>query len=341
MVNVLLIKLFLYFSYQPFYEVEYMMPHPLESSALGKLTVYNPHVTLAPEEDNGGRIFYVLGEKLMASKHKKSGEGDVPPSPQDLRRRKVETSSGKETGNEESDEIEKVASIRDLKRLQHQSEKVNKKASTPEQIGSISLSSEVSEEDTTTTGDSGAVNQSVKRKFKKVKWEPAQLKGICRSFAQKESNFDVYLTKDRALAVARKATVYDTDDPTRVHAEPPVFKLRATPFKLKGVEDQSVWEIQTLEKVFFLGRSGELDIEYQEIKKYDRTHTNTDDFIFTAENIQDSISKPVKISQDLKAPIILAVLTFVMQIVQTIISAYLPGDDCTTNTGTTWTTLGS
>lgn len=326
------------------------MPNPTEPSALGRLTVYNPHVAFAPtEEESEGRIFYVLGEKLMASKHRKDKGIDIPPSPKgspkSLKQRKAEIVSQKETGEEEGSDDTAKASARDVKKLEKVSleklsAKISRKHLEEEKIGSISVSSTAEEnsEDTTTTADSGGASIPVRRKFKKVQWEDAQLKGICRSFAQKDSSFDVYLTKDRALAAAKKLAVYDTNDPTRVHAEPPVFKVRATPFKLKGIEDQSVWEIQTLEKVFFAGRSGEVFIEYQEIKKYDRSHTKTDDFIFTAQNIQDSINKPVKISQDLKAPIILAILTFIMQIVQTIISAYLPGNDCTSNTGTTITT---
>ncbi len=319
--------------------MEYIMPN--EPSALGRLVVYNPHIALEPSEGSEGRVFYVLGEKLMASKHKREGI-DVPPSPegspQSLKKRRVTISNPKESQNEESEDTAK-ASARDVKKLEKLSleklsAKISRKQPQEEKIGSISVSSTVEDnsDETTTTGDSGTSSLPVRHHFKKVTWEDAQLKGICRSFAQKENNFAVYLTKDRALAAARKATIYDTDDPKRIHAEPPVFKLRATPLKLKGVEDQSVWEIQTLEKVFFLGRSGETFIEYQEIKKYDRTHTNTDNFVFTSASIQDNISVPVKISQDLKAPIVLAVLTFIMQIVQTVISAYLPDSGCSSDT---------
>ena len=317
------------------------MPNSVEqSSPMGRLTVYNPRIALMPDEGTQGRIFYVLGELLMASKHKKNKGIDVPPSadssPKEMRKRTVKIADTKMAQADESEETAQ-ASARDVTKFEKLSAKLSRKNPEAEKIGSISISStaeEESDESTTTTADSGGAGKQARTKFKKVVWEDVQLKGICRSFAQKESNFNVYLTKDRALAAAAKATVYDTNDPTRVHAEPPVFKVRATPFKLKGVEDQSVFEIQTLEKVFFLGRSGEVFIEYQEIKKYDRSHTNTDDFVFTAENIQDSISKPVKISQDLKAPIVLAILTFIMQIVQTIISAYLPDSGCSSDATT-------
>lgn len=313
------------------------MPNPIDApSPLGRLTVYNPRIALMPDEGEEGRIFYVLGELLMASKHKKDKgiDAQLSPeaSPQDLKNRKV-TINDLKTSQDASDETA-IASARDVTKLEKLSAKLSRKQPAEEKIGSISVSSTAEEdsEETSTTVDSGGDSRQVRRKFRKVVWEDAQLKGICRSFAQKESNFNVYLTKDRALAAADKLRVYDTHDTSRVHAEAPVFKVRATPFKLKGFEDQSVFEIQTLEKVFFLGRSGEVFIEYQEIKRYDRSHTNTDDFVFSAANIQDSINMPVKISQDLKAPIILAVLTFIMQIVQTIISAYLPDSGCSSDT---------
>ncbi|MBP9878346.1 MAG: hypothetical protein KBF71_08475, partial [Alphaproteobacteria bacterium] len=85
--------------------------------------------------------------------------------------------------------------------------------------------------------------------------------------------------------------------------------------------------IHHIAKIYFHDQSCRVYADMGQINLADKHHTEANDFLFTVDNIKDNIPPLVKISQDLKMPLILLALTFITQVIQIIISNYLPNND--------------
>ncbi|MBP9694018.1 MAG: hypothetical protein KBE16_04880 [Alphaproteobacteria bacterium] len=132
------------------------------------------------------------------------------------------------------------------------------------------------------------------------------------------------MSKHAAVKEMQKYTVISDkkNDPVQIGA--PIFKVMASETEVGG---QRAYTIHHIAKIYFHDQSCRVYADMGQINLADKHHTEANDFLFTVDNIKDNIPPLVKISQDLKMPLILLALTFITQVIQIIITNYLPNND--------------
>jgi hypothetical protein len=164
----------------------------------------------------------------------------------------------------------------------------------------------------------------IKKQFEHANWNIFQKRVFFQSFAQKPHDFPVFISKHAAIKEMNKYTVQPqkNDDSVRIGA--PIFKVMANETEVGG---QRAYTIHHIAKIYFHDQSCRVYADMGQINTADKHHTEANDFLFTVDNIEDNIPPLVKISQDLKMPLILLILTFITQVIQIIITNYLPNND--------------
>lgn len=194
-----------------------------------------------------------------------------------------------------------------------------KKASSSEDLSSTS---EIDAADTG-IGDcpSEELEQShVQKKHVLVEWTVDQKKILYSSFARKSHDYSVYISSDEAMKRAKELNVYDPDDSSRVFVSCPVFKVVAGPTQMMGKDG---FVIKAIKKIYFQDRAGHVQAGMMDVIYHDKSNVEPNDFVFDATQIRDNIVPPVKISQDLKVPMIIGGITTLLQILQVVTSYYL------------------
>lgn len=176
-------------------------------------------------------------------------------------------------------------------------------------------------------GDTGLGDCSIEeapplspKKHVAVEWTDDQKKILYSSFARKSHDYAVYISPDEALKRAKELNVYDPKDPKKIFVSCPVFKVVAAPTQMMGKEGFS---IKGIKKIYFQDRAGHVQAGMLEIIYHDNSNAEPNDFVFDATQIRDNIVPPVKISQDLKVPMIIGAITTLLQILQVVTSYYL------------------
>jgi hypothetical protein len=176
-------------------------------------------------------------------------------------------------------------------------------------------------------GDTGLGDCSIEeapplspKKHVAVEWTDDQKKILYSSFARKSHDYAVYISPDEALKRAKELNVYDPKDPKRIFVSCPVFKVVAAPTQMMGKDG---FAIKGIKKIYFQDRAGHVQAGMLEIIYHDNSNVEPNDFVFDATQIRDNIVPPVKISQDLKVPMIIGAVTTLLQILQVVTSYYL------------------
>lgn len=164
------------------------------------------------------------------------------------------------------------------------------------------------------------------KRFERADWNIFQKRVFYQSFAQKPHDFLVFLSKEAAIKEMDKYTVSPQHKEETVRIGTPMFKVIASESEVRG---QRSYTIHHIAKIYFHNQSCRVYADMGQINTADKHHTEVHDFLFTAENIKDNIPPPVKISQDLKIPLILLALTFATQVIQILVTHYLPSKDDT------------
>lgn len=159
-----------------------------------------------------------------------------------------------------------------------------------------------------------------RKKHESVIWSDEQKKVFYSSFARKSHDYSVYISPDEAFKRAKELNVYDPNDERKVYVSCPVFKVVAVPTQIMGKEG---FIIKAIKKIYFQDRAGHVQAGMMDVIYHDKSNSEPNDFVFDATQIRDNIVPPVKISQDLKIPMIIGALTTLLQVLQVVISYYL------------------
>lgn len=165
--------------------------------------------------------------------------------------------------------------------------------------------------------------QAIGKKFSSIEWTPNKIEVLLKAFAQKPTDFLVYISRAEAMKYINANNVYVQKGRNAFHVSTPLFRIRATEIELNG---KAAYQITKIDKAYFRGESGLIDAGLGEVATSDRTNTEANDFIFTSDRIQDTIipAIPVTVRQDTKINMILMIGTFIFQIVQWALTRYLP-----------------
>lgn len=166
------------------------------------------------------------------------------------------------------------------------------------------------------------------KKFSSIEWSQDKKAVLLQSFAQKPTDFSVYISRAEAMKYINANNVYVQKGRKAFHVSTPLFRVQATEIDLNG---KAAYQITIIDKVYFRGESGLIDASLGEVATSDRTNTEANDFIFTPDRIQDTIipAIPVTVTQDAKINIALMICTFIFQVVQWALTRYLPTSEAT------------
>lgn len=221
------------------------------------------------------------------------------------------------------------------KRKEKHEARIKERAAAPERLAKSKKSTSVSEPSAFSksstseidAGDTGLGDCSIEeapplspKKHVAVEWTDDQKKILYSSFARKSHDYAVYISPDEALKRAKELNVYDPKDPKRIFVSCPVFKVVAAPTQMMGKDG---FAIKGIKKIYFQDRAGHVQAGMLEIIYHDNSNVEPNDFVFDATQIRDNIVPPVKISQDLKVPMIIGAVTTLLQILQVVTSYYL------------------
>lgn len=285
-------------------------------TSVDRFTVYNPKpITKKFQED---KAFYVLGERIEIT-HVHGAKIEIiderPHSTQifevrpDTTRRPVRKRADSDPEAISSPRMAtRTVKRREFKIARSQDTELSDLESEAKSKGSSS-------------DDSSESTYFIKKQFEHANWNIFQKRVFYQSFAQKPHDFPVFISKQAAIKEMNKYTVvpHQKDDSVRIGS--PVFKVMATETEVGG---QRAYTIHHIAKIYFQDQSCRVYADMGQINTADRHHTEANDFLFTVDNIKDNIPPLVKISQDLKVPLILFVLTFITQVIQILITNYLP-----------------
>ena len=161
------------------------------------------------------------------------------------------------------------------------------------------------------------------KKFSSTEWSQDKTNVLLKAFAQKPTDFLVYISRSEAMKYINANNVYVQKGRNSFHVSTPLFRVQATEIDLNG---KTVYQITKIDKAYFRGESGLIDAGLGEVAVSDRSNTEANDFIFTTDRIQDTIipTIPVTVTQDAKINMILMISTFIFQVVQWALTRYLP-----------------
>lgn len=282
------------------------------TTSVDKFAVYHPTPISSKAPKN--KTFFVLGERIEIS-HEKHHHHQAS----ELRGARRRADSAPET-------ISSPAIL--TRNVRSKSSDDSHSAETPEteetetdiEMGILKLgdsSSDYKSDDSTIT---------VTKRFEHANWDYIQKRVFYQSFAQKPHDFPVFISKEEAIKEMQKHTVLPKGHGETMKIGSPIFKVMVTETEISG---RRVYNINRITKIYFHDKCCRVNADMGQINIADRQHTEANDFLFTVDNIKDNIPPLVKISQDLKVPLILFVLTFVTQVIQIIITNYLPSNDST------------
>lgn len=161
------------------------------------------------------------------------------------------------------------------------------------------------------------------KKFASITWSEEKKRVLFQAFAQKPTDFLVYMSRHEAMKYIDANNVFVQKGQDTFHVGTPLFRILATEIDLSG---KAAYQITKIDKAYFRGESGAIDAGLGEVAISDQTNTDANDFIFTADRIQDTIipAIPVTVTQDTKINTALMIFTFLFQVIQWALTRYLP-----------------
>ena len=288
-------------------------------TSVDRFTVYTPKPIAQNNQED--QAFYVLGERIEI-KHLHSSKIEKPDKMQHSVQifPTADSSERRHMRRRADSDPEALSSPRlTAKPIRKREFKIARSQDTE-----LSESESRDKLDGSTSDESSESTYFIKKQFEHANWNIFQKRVFFQSFAQKPHDFPVFLTKHAAIKEMNKYTVQPEKNDNSVRIGAPIFKVMTSETELSG---QKAYTIHHIAKIYFYDQSCRVYADMGQINLADKHHTEANDFLFTVSNIKDNIPPLVKISQDLEMPLLLLALTFITQVIQIIITNYLPNND--------------